>query len=35
MVRGNEGRAIFRDAQDRDDFVRRLSEVAEAGALTV
>lgn len=35
MVRGIEGRAIFRDDQDRDDFVRRLGAVAGATGLTV
>lgn len=35
MVRGIEGRAIFRDDQDRDDFVRRLGEVAMAKDLTI
>jgi len=35
MVRGIEGRAIFRDAQDRNDFLRRLGEVAVATGLTV
>jgi len=35
MVRGIEGRAIFRDAQDREDFLRRVGEVAVATGLTV
>src|SRR5512136_2477960 len=35
MVRGIEGRAIFRDDQDRDDFIRRLGAVAGATDLTV
>lgn len=35
MVRGIEGRAIFRDDPDRDEFVRRLGEVAIAKGLTV
>ncbi len=35
MVRGIERRAIFRDDRDRDDFVRRLAGLAEAGALAV
>jgi REP element-mobilizing transposase RayT len=35
MVRGIERRAIFRDDRDRDDFVRRLAELAAAGAVTV
>jgi len=30
MVRGIEGRAIFRDDQDREDFLRRLGEVVIA-----
>jgi putative transposase len=35
MVRGIEGRSIFRDDRDRDDFVRRLAEVAVAKDLTI
>jgi REP-associated tyrosine transposase len=35
MVRGIEGRVIFRDDQDRDDFVRRLGEVAMTKDLTL
>ena len=35
MVRGLERRAIFRDDQDRADFVVRLAALAEAGAWTV
>jgi hypothetical protein len=35
MVRGIERRAIFRDDEDRDDFVARLAALAEAGAWTV
>lgn len=35
MVRGIERRAIFRDDQDRADFVARLAALAEQGALTV
>ncbi len=35
MVRGIERRAIFRDDVDRAEFVRRLSALVEAGALTV
>lgn len=35
MVRGIEGRAIFRDDQDREDFLRRLEEVVTATGLTV
>lgn len=35
MVRGIERRAIFRDDEDRTDFVTRLAVVAEAGALTI
>jgi len=35
MVRGIEGRAIFRDDQDRDDFLRRLGEVAGATGLAL
>jgi len=35
MVRGIERRAIFRDDQDRVDFVARLATLAEQGALTV
>src|SRR5512139_1561836 len=34
MVRGIEGRSIFRDDRDREDFVRRLGEVAVAKDLT-
>jgi len=33
MVRGIERRAIFRDDQDRDDWVRRLAALAEGGAV--
>jgi REP element-mobilizing transposase RayT len=35
MVRGIEGRAIFRDDQDREDFVRRLGGVAVAKDLAI
>ena len=35
MVRGLERRAIFRDNDDRMDFVARLADLAEQGALTV
>jgi len=35
MVRGLERRAIFRDDTDRADFVARLAQLAESGALTV
>lgn len=35
MVRGIEGRTIFRDDRDRDDFVRRLAAVIPATGLTV
>jgi len=35
MVRGIERRALFRDDQDRADFVARLAALAEQGALTV
>ena len=35
MVRGIESRTIFRDDRDRDDFVRRLGEVAGAKDLTI
>jgi REP element-mobilizing transposase RayT len=35
MVRGIEGRSIFRDDHDRDDFLRRLAEVAVAKDLTI
>ena len=35
MVRGLERRAIFRDDEDRADFVARLAALAEVGALTV
>ena len=35
MVRGIEGRRIFRDDQDRDDFVRRLGEVAGGKGLAL
>lgn len=34
-VRGIEGRPLFRDERDRDNFVRRLADLAQAGALTV
>jgi len=35
MVRGIEGRAIFRDDLDRKDFVRRLAGLAEADDMAV
>jgi len=35
MARGLERHHIFRDDHDREDFVRRLAALAEAGALTV
>jgi REP element-mobilizing transposase RayT len=35
MVRGTEGRAIFRDDQDREDFLRRLGAVAGATGLAL
>jgi len=35
IVRGLEGRAIFRDASYREDFLARLVILAEHGALTV
>ena len=35
MVRGIEGRLIFRDDRDRDDFVRRLRDVALSKDLTI
>ncbi len=35
MVRGLERRVIFRDDPDRADFVDRLAQLAEQGALTV
>ena len=35
MMRGLERRAIFRDDEDRADFVARLAALAEVGALTV
>jgi REP element-mobilizing transposase RayT len=35
MVRGIEGRAIFRDDQDREDFLRRLGAVAGATDLAI
>src|SRR3989338_9503404 len=35
MVRGIEGRPIFRDDRDRDDFVDRLAAQAQAGGLIV
>ncbi len=35
MVRSIERRALFRDDQDRDDFLRRLADHAQSGALTV
>ncbi len=33
MARGLDRQAIFRDDRDRDDFVRRLAELAQAGAV--
>ncbi|MBI5378663.1 MAG: transposase [Nitrospirae bacterium] len=33
--RGNERKAVFSDARDRDDLLQRLSGLAEAGALRV
>jgi len=35
MIRGIEGRAIFRDDTDRADFVRRLAAMADQGAVRV
>jgi len=35
MVRGIEGRPIFRDDRDRDDFVQRLATLAPAAGLTI
>jgi REP element-mobilizing transposase RayT len=35
MARGLDRQSIFRDDHDRDDFVRRLAALAEAGALIV
>jgi len=35
MVRGIERRPLFRDNEDRDDFVNRLAGLAQAGALSV
>ena len=35
MARGLDRQSIFRDDHDRDDFVRRLAALAEAGALVV
>ena len=35
MVRGIEGRSLFRDDRDRDDFVGRLADLARSGALAV
>lgn len=35
MGRGLDRQIIFRDDQDRDDFVRRLATLAEAKAFTV
>jgi len=35
MARGLDRQSIFRDDRDRDDFVRRLAHLAEAGALVV
>lgn len=35
MVRGIEGRPLFRDDRDREDFVRRLGTLAKSGAVTV
>lgn len=35
MVRGIERRPLFRDDQDRDDFVDRLAALAQGGAFTV
>jgi len=29
MIRGMEGKRIFRDAQDREDFVTRLGDLAK------
>jgi len=35
MVRGLDRQVIFRDDRDRDDFVRRVAALAEAGYLAV
>lgn len=35
MARGLDRQLIFRDGRDRDDFVRRLASLAEAGALGI
>ncbi len=35
MARGLDRQVIFRDTWDRDDFVRRLAEVAQAGAVII
>ena len=35
MVRGLERRALFREDQDRADFVARLAALAAPGALTI
>ena len=35
MVRGIEGRPVFRDDQDRDNFVDRLAALARTGGLTI
>ncbi len=35
MMRGIEGRQIFRDDRDREDLVRRLASLAQAGSLRV
>ncbi len=35
MVRGIEGRALFRDDQDRADFLQRLGALTQAGATAV
>ena len=35
MARGLDRQAIFRDDRDRDDFVRRLADIGQAGALVI
>lgn len=35
IARGIERRQIFRDNRDKDDFLKRLSDLAESGALVI
>jgi REP element-mobilizing transposase RayT len=35
MVRGIERRPLFREDQDREDFLRRLGALAQAGAMAI